>query len=77
MNDHMITVLYTFIDDFFKSFFKTKLWKNLRHYWINKRGPKKKLSLSEVVTLNIIRFYLRTEDLKTFHKNAEYSFVKL
>jgi len=30
----------------------------------------KKLSLSEVITLNIIRFYMRIEDLKTFHKIA-------
>lgn len=57
MNDHLITVLYTFIDDFFKSFFKTKLWNNLNHYWINKRGPKKKLSLSEVATLKFENFF--------------------
>ena len=34
------------------------------------RGPRRMLSLSEVVTLNIIRFYMRIEDLKTFHKVA-------
>jgi hypothetical protein len=37
-------------------------------YWEGKRGPKKRLSLAEVMTLNILRFYLRVHDLKTFHR---------
>jgi hypothetical protein len=36
--------------------------------WQGKRGPKRRLSLAEVITRNILRFYLRVNDLKTFHK---------
>ena len=35
--------------------------------WPGKRGTKRRLSLAEVVILNIMRFYLRVQDLKTFH----------
>jgi hypothetical protein len=62
-----LTTLYTFIDDFFIAFFQTDIWKRLKHLWEGKRGMKKKLSLSEVITLNILRFYMRVDDLKTFH----------
>lgn len=68
MNEFELTLLYTIIDDFFQPLFKTKLWKSLKHIWVSKRGPKMKLSLSEVITLNMMRFYMRIEDLKTFHK---------
>lgn len=70
MHINELTLLYTIIDDFFQSFFETILWQNIKCFWLNKRGPKKQLSLSEVVTLNMMRFYMRIEDLKTFHKIA-------
>src|SRR4030042_890162 len=59
MNVNELTLLYTIIDDFFQSFFETILWQNIKCFWLNKRGPKKQLSLSEVVTLNMMRFYVR------------------
>lgn len=68
MNNKELTILYTFIDDFFQALFNSSLGKKLRHFWENKRGPKKKLTLSEVVTLNLLRFYMRIQDLKTFHR---------
>jgi hypothetical protein len=37
-------------------------------YWEGKRGPKKRLTLAELMTVNILRFYLRVHDLKTFHR---------
>lgn len=63
-----IVGLYTVIDDFFKSLEHEKVWILIKESFYGKRGPKSKLSISEVVTLNIIRFYVRSLDLKTFHK---------
>jgi hypothetical protein len=70
MNNFELTILYTFVDDFFQVLFHSSLGKKLRHFWENKRGPKKKLTLSEVVTLNLLRYSMRVQDLKTFHRIA-------
>ena len=63
-----IVGLYTVIDDFFKSIRNEKVWNIVNESFYGKRGPKPKLSLSEIITLNIVRFYIRSADLKTFHK---------
>jgi len=68
MNNKELIILFTFIDDFFQALFKSYLGKELRHFWENRRGPKKRLTLSEVITLNVMRFYMRVQDLKTFHR---------
>ncbi len=68
MSNKELTILFTFVDDFFQALFHAPLGKKLRHIWENKRGPKKRLTLSEVVTLNLLRFYMRVQDLKTFHR---------
>ncbi len=68
MSNKELTILYTFVDDFFQALFHSSLGKKLCHLWENKRGPKKKLTLSEVVTLNLLRFSMRVQDLKTFHR---------
>ncbi len=68
MNTNELTFLFTFVDDFFQVLFHTPFGKKLRHLWENKRGPKKKLTLSEVVTQNLVRFSMRIQDLKTFHR---------
>lgn len=70
MNTQELIILFTFVDDFFQALFRASLGKKLQHFWENKRGPKKKLTLSEVVTLNLLRFYMRVQDLKTFHRVA-------
>lgn len=62
------TELYALVDNFFKILLKLKEGKKLFSYWYGKRGPKRNLSLSEIVTLNILRFSYRIEDLKTYHK---------
>ena len=66
-----IVGLYTVVDDFFKSIKQEKVWNLIQESFYGKRGPKPKLSISEVVTLNIIRFYVRSADLKTFYKLAK------
>lgn len=63
-----LTSLYTFIDDFYKEISTFDCWGKLYSKWAGSRGPVKKLSLSEVVTLNILRFQLRISDLKSFHR---------
>jgi hypothetical protein len=40
----------------------------IREPWEGKWGPKKRLTLAKLITLNILRFYLRVHDLKTFHR---------
>jgi hypothetical protein len=39
--------------------------------WNGERGPKRRLSLSEIMTLNITRFFIRVNDLKSFHRLLE------
>ena len=68
MSNKELTILFTFVDDFFQALFHAPFGKKLRHLWENKRGPKKNLTLSEVVTLNLLRFSMRVQDLKTFHR---------
>jgi len=59
MSNKELTILFTFVDDFFQVLFDALFVKKLWHLWENKRGPKKKLTLSEVVTLNLVRFSMR------------------
>lgn len=66
MSNKEFIILYTFVDDFFQALFHSSLGKKIRHFWENKRGPKKKLALSEVMTLNLLRFSMGVQDLKTF-----------
>ena len=70
------TELYVIVDDFFKMLQKSKNGKNMLNNWNGKRGPKKRLSVSQVVTLNIIRFCYRVKDLKTFHRILKVRFLK-
>lgn len=70
MIENNLIELYCIVDDFFQRFVETKVGKkNLSEYY-GKRGPKRQLSVSEVMTLNLVRILDRTGDLKTFHKNA-------
>ena len=70
------TELYVIVDDFFKMLQKSKNGKNMLNNWNGKRGPKRRLTVSQVVTLNIIRFCYRVKDLKTFHRILKVRFLK-
>lgn len=48
---------------------KQILEKCLSEYY-GTRSPKRQMTVTEVMTLNIIRILNRTADLKTFHKSA-------
>ena len=70
MTENDLLELYCTIDDFYQSFIKTEPGKkNLAEYY-GKRGPKRSMTVPEVMTLNIVRILDRTGDLKSFHKIA-------
>jgi transcriptional regulator with XRE-family HTH domain len=71
MNETALITVYCFVDEFINALMRYPLGTILREQWEGKRGPKKQLSLAEVITLNILRFYLRVHDLKTFHRLLE------
>ena len=68
MNTNKLSILFTFVDDFLQALFHAPFGKKLRHVRENKRGRKKKLALSEVVKLNLLRFSMQVQDLKTYHR---------
>ena len=70
INNNYTTEIYFFVDELLKILEKTELWVKLPKWNPNKSGMKKKMSLSEVITLNIIRVLSHFKDLKAFHKNA-------
>jgi hypothetical protein len=67
-----ITELFAFVDNFLKLYICSGTGNKMYLAgWKNKRGFNKNLSLSEVVTLNILRFYFSINDLKSFHTLAK------
>ena len=68
MTETDLIALYCFVDDFFQNFQHTDGFKILFQKWQGKRGPHCRLSISEVVTLNLVRFFLHIQDVKHFHK---------
>jgi hypothetical protein len=74
MDEVQLITLYCFVDDFVKTLSKLPLWKSVKSLWEGRRGPKRQLSLQEVITLNIMRFHLKIIDLKAFHRLASLSY---
>lgn len=76
MTENSLITLYCIVDDFIHRFLELPAGeKNLSMYY-GKRGPKRRMPLADVVTLNLIRIFDRTGDLKTFHKNATNHYKK-
>jgi len=71
MNETMLTTLYCIIDDFINVLTSTAYGQKMLESWKAKRGPQRQLSLSEVLTLNILRFYYHIVDLKAFARLAD------
>ena len=71
MNETMLTTLYCIIDDFINTLADTAEGRRMLDSWRAKRGPQRRLSLSEVLTLNVLRFYFHVLDLKAFARLAE------
>jgi hypothetical protein len=66
MNETMLITLYCIIDDFINALANTVDGRKMMDAWKAKRGPQRQLNLSEVLTLNIMRFYFHIFDLKAF-----------
>jgi hypothetical protein len=71
MNETVLTTLYCIIDDFINALAATADGRKMLESWKAKRGPQRQLSLSEVLTLNILRFHFHIFDLKAFVRLAE------
>jgi hypothetical protein len=74
MDEITLLRLYCIADDFIKTIMKYPIGQEIRRDWEGRRGPQRRLSLAEVITLNIMRYYLRVVDLKTFHRLAKTSY---
>ena len=75
MTENDLTRLYCIVDDFYHMFIKTEYGKKNLELYYGKRGPERRMSVPEVVTLNLARILDRTADLKTFHKNASVNYI--
>jgi len=70
MNELTLTTLYCIIDDFINTLQTTEGGQKMLESWKAKRGPQRQLSISEVLTLNVLRFYFHIFDLKAFVRLA-------
>jgi hypothetical protein len=70
MDETMLITVYCFVDDFINAIMNYPIGTMIMELWEGKRGPQRRLTLAELMTLNILRFHLRVHDLKTFHRLA-------
>ena len=64
----MYEQIYNLTSMFFKSLKGNLMYEFLISKFNGKRGPKRQLSLEQVVALNIYRFHFKMGDLKNYHK---------
>ncbi|MDY5122282.1 MAG: hypothetical protein SPE59_00590, partial [Treponema sp.] len=64
----MYEQIYTLTSMFFKSLKGNLMYEFLISKFNGKRNPQRKLSLEQIVALNIYRFHFKTGDLKNYHK---------
>ena len=76
MTENDLIALYINIEDFYNRFIETEAGKKALSHYYGKRGPKRRMTVPEVMTLNILRIFDRTADLKTFHAHAENEYKK-
>ena len=75
MTENSLTTLYCIIDDFIHRFLETSAGKKNLALNYGRRGPKRRMPIADVVTLNLVRIFDRIGDLKTFHKNIREHYV--
>jgi len=68
MTENSLILLYCIVDDFIQMFIETSTGKKNEALYYGKRGPKRRMPIADVVTLNLVRIFDRTADLKTFLK---------
>ncbi len=64
----MYEQIYNLTCLFFKSLNENFMYEYLLSKFNGKRGPKRNLSLEQIVALNIYRFHFKSGDLKNYHK---------
>ena len=64
----MYNQIYSIINDFIKAVEQDKNFSVLLKNWNGKREPKRKLSITQVISLNLLRFIIHIKDLKAFHR---------
>ena len=64
----MYEQIYNLTSMFFKILKGNLMYEFLISKFNGKRGPKRQLSLEQIVALNIYRFYFKMGDLKNYHK---------
>ena len=64
----MYEQIYNLTSMFFKSLKGNLMYEFLFSKLNGKLGPKRQLSLEQIVTLNIYRFHFKNGDLKNYHK---------
>ena len=64
----MYEQIYDLTSMFFKNLKGNLMYEFLISKFNGKRGPKRQLSLEQIVALNIYRFHFKNGDLKNYHK---------
>ena len=64
----MYNQIYGIVDNFVKAAWNDKNFSPLLKNWIGKRGPKRKLTVTQVISLNLLRFSMHIKDLKASNK---------
>ena len=75
MTENSLITLYCIVDDFIHRFLETSAGKKNLSIYYGRRGPKRRMRIADVVTLNLVRIFDRTGDLITFHKNAREHYI--
>ena len=64
----MYNHIYSIVEDFIKAVEQDKKYSIFLEHWNGKRGPKRRLSITQVISLNLLRFTIHVKDLKAFHR---------
>ena len=72
----MYELIYNLTSMFFKCLKGNLMYEFLISKFNGKRGPKRQLSLEQIVALNIYRFHFKNGDLKNYHKIYSHKVTK-
>lgn len=64
----MYSQIYSIVDDFIQAVERDKNLSALLKNWNGRRGPKRRLSIKQVIAMNLLRFMAHVKDLKAFHR---------
>lgn len=68
MDYAMYKNIYIIVSDFIQAVEADAKLRSLCYNWNGRRGPKRRLTITQVIALNIMRFLLHIKDLKAFHR---------